>query len=1620
MVSANEIGRTVTIDRRKTTLFQPPEGRTGFEGRFSSMPENVYDDICDTSSCNTSKSGETSTLQSASLSCPSTSDIIVEEFHLLGLLIERAATSYSSGDLQDSLNHYDQAVLIDPNNNVLYANRSAILLKLGRVQEAIAEATHAIQLKPEWPKAYFRKAEALKEAKEFEKAIVCYCQAITANSGSQHFLTSMVNCVRGSKIKDGFEAAYKQMKGLDLDKSPFVIMSVIGQEFLNVGNALAAIAVLKHAISVDSPSLKLKESAIGALARAYYDANNLQKTIDYLEMQLELVVELGDVRAQLEVHQNIANIAIFLKDRQLAVIHCDEQIALLCKLGESTTRGLIAKGKVYLQFNDLTEAEQNFRLVLSENDTDHDANLLLGDTLFKLGNYAEATQAYDKACVNATTADDKLTALMSMCQSMLAQGKTESVIHILKECLKTGKLKHDATAFGGVLSLLCKAAEASGDLINLYRMAKRQLKYSITAGDVSLKAEAFYYLSVFYDLTNYKSNAIRLLHLYIEAIEGLEISQKGQRQVNALKRLSKLQFDTGNWEAALETTQKQLELSTKFTDVTNVALAHSQLCEIYRQMQNKESRQHHLNKLKELSLSTLEVDSLQISAICDTAFGQLYVDDANWAVAKKLLERALIIVQEMGDAEKEAYLCKQLGIIHLKMDQTESAIVYVNQYLMISQQKRQPAAMSEAYELLCQAYVKLESWDDAHDCAKFHLTLSGLIECPQQKLTALLTLGKIFIKKCEFQTAVKVLLKVKSLGEQLNAKPELAVCFGYLGECYLKLNRKEKALSHFCNQLSYFPYIKDVQAKCDTIQHLIEEKTLANDIIWCAKLCYLREEISQEGTYEIQINVHRETAAKMEQLGCFGEATKSLEKALVLSIQHEHYDTVTILLKLCELYQETQQYQKAIVTLTEFVALQDDLCGPDVYYQLSIMLLMQNEIEGCLQNLKKCKQFDMVDNRYMYAFACAFCYERKYNDAYYWLSQYMESTNGEGILHEKLLWERCIVDYLRSNNIGSIEDELELLLRASTIDYSFYLDKFNLYKMLNDSHVAYLPPLAKLHYQMETCDYIKAELDLRVFDPVNVALEKAALEILNHTLTGINLPEVLFKQTTIYSTPAIFVSAQSEYEKALTAISAVNALNTSVIDALQCVEYYHWACMRKEIAQTKYACATIPPTTNDVRDSVDKLPEMLCSFVCDGMTIVWRKELYCDLRMYYVLTESKEKLSKFYVNLCIKVLRTSMLEEISADTLKSWQESAVFVVGDIEATETQDRCFSLVDFCQQKQRVIHETKLLIANSKPINNYPNESVILNLHTNNMTTDMLSFYLSQSAIVYFDQNVLLPDILNPLDLYSHQLNTSLVIIDTESLTPTILTVTRHLIALGCQWVVTTSFGPQVLEKITPLISTTNQIGLNVSSVKKSVKGLDCRFFCASGADSCFQVSGLCQAVRNAIATGMDRDAISHNAIENGFSEEFTEALIRRVTTLQPVRDELAKTSRLTDLLMFSIQPSSIECAKQFLEPLADLEASRLLFVDFLPPQLETSKRLDTVDAVQLMKTFDVRNKWRRKRKTKNTQSVSCVREYASDGERFAGFSDKDMTDTESISGARVLGIDLLSANECDCFE
>ena len=57
-----------------------------------------------------------------------------------------------NGDFETAIKLYTEAISLDPNNHILYSNRSAAHIKLGQFSKALQDALKAKELNSEWPK----------------------------------------------------------------------------------------------------------------------------------------------------------------------------------------------------------------------------------------------------------------------------------------------------------------------------------------------------------------------------------------------------------------------------------------------------------------------------------------------------------------------------------------------------------------------------------------------------------------------------------------------------------------------------------------------------------------------------------------------------------------------------------------------------------------------------------------------------------------------------------------------------------------------------------------------------------------------------------------------------------------------------------------------------------------------------------------------------------------------------------------------------------------------------------------------------------------------------------------------------------------------------------------------------------------------------------------------------------------------------------------------------------------------------------------------------------------------------------------------------------------------------
>ncbi|XP_073966062.1 uncharacterized protein [Choristoneura fumiferana] len=93
---------------------------------------------------------------------------------------------------------------MDPNNYVLYSNRSFAFLKLDQHYLSLQDANETIRLQPQWAKGYFRRAEVEAAGGLYDEAIISYTRALQLDPQNTKLMESIKNIsvTQKKKLKD--------------------------------------------------------------------------------------------------------------------------------------------------------------------------------------------------------------------------------------------------------------------------------------------------------------------------------------------------------------------------------------------------------------------------------------------------------------------------------------------------------------------------------------------------------------------------------------------------------------------------------------------------------------------------------------------------------------------------------------------------------------------------------------------------------------------------------------------------------------------------------------------------------------------------------------------------------------------------------------------------------------------------------------------------------------------------------------------------------------------------------------------------------------------------------------------------------------------------------------------------------------------------------------------------------------------------------------------------------------------------------------------------------------------------------------------------------------------------
>ncbi|XP_078592118.1 stress-induced-phosphoprotein 1-like isoform X2 [Branchiostoma floridae x Branchiostoma japonicum] len=330
-------------------------------------------------------------------------------------LKDQGNRALTSGDTKEAIRLYGEAIKIDPNNHVLYSNRSAALAKASNYELALVDANKTVELKPDWVKGYSRKGAALSFLGRYEEAKMAYEEGLKLDPENQ-------------QLKDGVKDTRAHLTGpagsQPLGGNPFAapgIMERIQRDprtkgFLAQPDYMDKLKQLQQnpqalGNHLQDPRIMTTLSVLLGVdlqqAREEdMDQRSSPPAKDEPEPMEEEEEELTDAQKEAKEEKKKGNEAYKKKDFEMALQHYDKAI----ELDADDITFLTNKAAVYYEMDQLEDcikesqkAIERGREVRSDFKLIAKAFFRIGQAYFKEDKYKDAITYYNKSLTEHRT-----------------------------------------------------------------------------------------------------------------------------------------------------------------------------------------------------------------------------------------------------------------------------------------------------------------------------------------------------------------------------------------------------------------------------------------------------------------------------------------------------------------------------------------------------------------------------------------------------------------------------------------------------------------------------------------------------------------------------------------------------------------------------------------------------------------------------------------------------------------------------------------------------------------------------------------------------------------------------------------------------------------------------------------------------------------------------------------------------------------------------------------------------------------------------------------------------------------------------------------------------------------
>lgn len=243
-------------------------------------------------------------------------EILKLQPHHFDALCMLALIAIQTKNFQRAVALFDKAILINPNNAVLYFNRGKALQELNQLDAAVASYDKAIAFKHDYAGAYLNRGNALSDLKQLEAALASYSKALSIEPGFAAAYNNRGLTLQGLKQLDAALADFDEAIAIKPDYA---------EAYYNRGLTLQGLRHLDAALVNYDRAIALKPDYAEAhdhRGLALQELNQFDAALASFEKAIAIKPDYA------EAHANRAYALYKLNQHKAAIVSYDKVLAI--------------------------------------------------------------------------------------------------------------------------------------------------------------------------------------------------------------------------------------------------------------------------------------------------------------------------------------------------------------------------------------------------------------------------------------------------------------------------------------------------------------------------------------------------------------------------------------------------------------------------------------------------------------------------------------------------------------------------------------------------------------------------------------------------------------------------------------------------------------------------------------------------------------------------------------------------------------------------------------------------------------------------------------------------------------------------------------------------------------------------------------------------------------------------------------------------------------------------------------------------------------------------------------------------------------------------------------------